>query len=68
MDTGVQEGTEATLTSSDKPNIVHFNEMKENVKRRLLPWAPPAEEGESAMMDYMKGREVRELLTGDKEH
>ena len=34
----------------------------------LLPWAPPAEEGESAMMNDMKGGQVRELLPGNEEH
>lgn len=50
VDSRVQEGTEATLTSSDKPR------------------APPAEEGEGAMVDHMEGGQVGELLTGNKEH
>ena len=34
----------------------------------LLPWAPPAEEGKSAMMNNMKRGQVSELLPGNKEH
>ena len=34
----------------------------------MSPRAPPAEEGESAVVDHMKGRQVSELLPGNKEH
>ena len=42
--------------------------MNQDNKHYLSPWAPPAEEGKSAMMDHMKWGQVCELLTGNKKH
>ena len=69
MHTRVQEGAKATLASSNKPEILQLNEMTQDNKwPYLLPWAPPAQEGKSAMMDHMKWGQVCELFTGNKKH